>query len=289
MEQYKVVFIGDTRTCKTAYATHLAFQCKHGNRHANVLGVHRWSGDYLGEKHSPTLGVEVHPYILDGAVISIWDCAGKEEFGGLRDGYYIAADGAVVFAQNFKSAGKWIRAFKRVVGNAPIVIIDPTEMERDDVPGQASTYTLLDDAALVALLGDMRAKRAAREKQRCTMLPAKGKEHADAEAAELAEFTTQMQAAGAAADLKKALKKQVDAAIATEQSKNEKGKAPAEPAPDIEALVRPIKDEARRRWGPANASRLISAVEELVGAFVAISGTYNAQGGAAGSAGAGAQ
>lgn len=45
----------------------------------------------------PTLGVEVHPIRLqDGTRVNVWDTAGPEEHGGLRDGYYIAADGFVI-------------------------------------------------------------------------------------------------------------------------------------------------------------------------------------------------
>lgn len=40
-----------------------------------------------------TLGVEVHPldfFTSRGKMIfNVWDTAGQEKFGGLRDGYYI--------------------------------------------------------------------------------------------------------------------------------------------------------------------------------------------------------
>ena len=42
---------------------------------------------------SATLGVEVHPlrfHTNRGEIIfNVWDTAGQEKFGGLRDGYYI--------------------------------------------------------------------------------------------------------------------------------------------------------------------------------------------------------
>ena len=42
---------------------------------------------------SATLGVEVHPLIFHtnrGPIkFNVWDTAGQEKFGGLRDGYYI--------------------------------------------------------------------------------------------------------------------------------------------------------------------------------------------------------
>ena len=42
---------------------------------------------------SATLGVEVHPLMFHtnrGPIkFNVWDTAGQEKFGGLRDGYYI--------------------------------------------------------------------------------------------------------------------------------------------------------------------------------------------------------
>ena len=42
---------------------------------------------------SATLGVEVHPLSFHTnrgqLVFNVWDTAGQEKFGGLRDGYYI--------------------------------------------------------------------------------------------------------------------------------------------------------------------------------------------------------
>ncbi|OXB70746.1 UNVERIFIED_CONTAM: hypothetical protein H355_003781 [Colinus virginianus] len=48
------------------------------------------------KKYIPTLGVEVHPLKFQtnfGQIIfNVWDTAGQEKFGGLRDGYYIKVD-----------------------------------------------------------------------------------------------------------------------------------------------------------------------------------------------------
>ena len=45
------------------------------------------------KKYVATLGVEVHPLVFHtnrGALrFNVWDTAGQEKFGGLRDGYYI--------------------------------------------------------------------------------------------------------------------------------------------------------------------------------------------------------
>lgn len=45
------------------------------------------------KKYVATLGVEVHPLVFHtnrGQIrFNVWDTAGQEKFGGLRDGYYI--------------------------------------------------------------------------------------------------------------------------------------------------------------------------------------------------------
>ena len=46
--------------------------------------------------HLATLGVEVHPLVFHtnrGPIkFNVWDTAGQEKFGGLRDGYYIKGE-----------------------------------------------------------------------------------------------------------------------------------------------------------------------------------------------------
>jgi len=47
-----------------------------------------------------TLGVEVHPLVFHtnrGPIrFNVWDTAGQEKFGGLRDGYYIQGEFCVI-------------------------------------------------------------------------------------------------------------------------------------------------------------------------------------------------
>lgn len=51
-------------------------------------------------RYVATLGVNVTPLIIDidGQKVrfNVWDCAGQEVFGGLRQGYYIGADAFIV-------------------------------------------------------------------------------------------------------------------------------------------------------------------------------------------------
>merc|ERR1712173_119660 len=52
------------------------------------------------KKYVATLGVEVHPLVFHtnrGAIrFNVWDTAGQEKFGGLRDGYYIQGQCAII-------------------------------------------------------------------------------------------------------------------------------------------------------------------------------------------------
>jgi GTP-binding nuclear protein Ran len=84
------------------------------------------------KKYIPTLGVEVSPltfYTNYGIVIfNIWDTAGQEKYGGLRDGYYIKSNGAIVMFDvtnrlSYKNAENWYDDVHRVAGCAGIPTI----------------------------------------------------------------------------------------------------------------------------------------------------------------------
>ena len=78
-----------------------------------------------------TLGVEVHPlvfYTSRGPIrFNVWDTAGQEKFGGLRDGYYIQGQCAIIMFDvtsrvTYKNVPNWHRDLVRVCEGIPIVL-----------------------------------------------------------------------------------------------------------------------------------------------------------------------
>lgn len=78
-----------------------------------------------------TLGVEVHPLVFHtnrGAIrFNVWDTAGQEKFGGLRDGYYIQGNCAIIMFDvtariTYKNVPNWHRDLVRVCETIPIVL-----------------------------------------------------------------------------------------------------------------------------------------------------------------------
>lgn len=111
--EFKVVLVGDGGVGKTTLV----------KRHL--------SGEFQ-TKYVPTLGVEVTPLTFDtncGTIVfNIWDTAGQEKFGGLRDGYYVHADGAIVMFDvtsriTYANVPKWFQDLKRVCRGIPMVLV----------------------------------------------------------------------------------------------------------------------------------------------------------------------
>jgi len=109
---FKLVLVGDGGTGKTTFV----------KRHV--------TGEFE-KKYIATLGVEVHPiqfYTNYGQIVfNCWDTAGQEKFGGLRDGYYIQGNCAIIMFDvtsrvTYKNVPNWHRDLIRVCECIPIVL-----------------------------------------------------------------------------------------------------------------------------------------------------------------------
>merc|ERR1712154_742193 len=110
--EFKLVLVGDGGVGKTTLV----------KRHL--------TGEFE-KKYIPTLGVEVHPLGVTtncGPLkFNVWDTAGQEKFGGLRDGYYIQGQCAIIMFDvtsriTYRNVPNWHRDLTRVCENIPIVL-----------------------------------------------------------------------------------------------------------------------------------------------------------------------
>lgn len=83
------------------------------------------------KKYDATQGVEVHPlsfFTNYGEIkFEVWDTAGQEKFGGLRDGYYINGKCGIIMFDvtsrlSYKNVANWHRDLIRVCENIPVVL-----------------------------------------------------------------------------------------------------------------------------------------------------------------------
>lgn len=110
---FKLILVGDGGVGKTTFV----------KRHI--------TGEFE-KKYVATLGVEVHPitfFTNRGPIkFNVWDTAGQEKFGGLRDGYYIQGQCAIIMFDvtsriTYKNVPSWHRDLTRVCENIPIVLV----------------------------------------------------------------------------------------------------------------------------------------------------------------------
>jgi GTP-binding nuclear protein Ran len=100
------------------------------------LFVHRLMNGSIVDRYTPTIGVEVHPIQIASNIFNVWDTAGQEKFGGLRDGYYMGADCAIIMAtstrnETIANINKWVEDFQYVCPGKPIVYVINGEKTKD--------------------------------------------------------------------------------------------------------------------------------------------------------------
>lgn len=93
------------------------------------------------QQYVATMGVEVKPVTIETKTSKIklncWDTAGQEKFGGLRDGYYIGADIAIIMFDvtarvTYRSVQTWHKDILRVCPNIPVILVgNKCDLERD--------------------------------------------------------------------------------------------------------------------------------------------------------------
>lgn len=113
LPEFKLVLVGDGGVGKTTFV----------KRHL--------TGEFE-KKYIATLGVEVHPmpfFTNHGQILfNVWDTAGQEKLGGLRDGYYIGGNCGIIMFDvcsriTYSNVPKWYKDLTRVCENIPIVLV----------------------------------------------------------------------------------------------------------------------------------------------------------------------
>ena len=112
--RFKVLLVGDGGVGKTSF-------------------VKRLGTGTFSKQYDATVGVEIHPLEIPTAqgdvVLDVWDTAGQEKLGPLRDKYYYNGEFAIIMFDlcsriSYKNVARWHNDIIRVCnGGIPTVII----------------------------------------------------------------------------------------------------------------------------------------------------------------------
>jgi GTP-binding nuclear protein Ran len=118
---FKLVLVGDGGVGKTTFV----------KRHL--------TGEFE-KKYIATQGVEVNSIVFStnhgGIKLDLWDTAGQEKLGGLREGYYIGAHCAIIMFDvssriTYKNVPKWYKDLTRICESIPIVLVGNKVDQKD--------------------------------------------------------------------------------------------------------------------------------------------------------------
>jgi GTP-binding nuclear protein Ran len=108
---YKILLVGDANVGKSAYLERVR--------------TGKFEKEYL-----PTMGVDVFSLIFStnygNITFKVWDCAGQEKFGGLKEGHK-GANGAICMIDltnrvTLNNMPRWIDDIEEVLPNIPIIL-----------------------------------------------------------------------------------------------------------------------------------------------------------------------
>jgi len=128
---FKLILVGDGGVGKTTF-------------------VRRHTTGEFEKKYVATMGVEVHPLSFHTnrgqIVFNVWDTAGQEKWGGLRDGYYVQGKCAIIMFDvtsriSYKNVPNWHRDLVRVCEHIPIVLTgNKVEIQDRKVKAKSITF-----------------------------------------------------------------------------------------------------------------------------------------------------
>lgn len=115
----KLIIVGDAGVGKSSY-------------------VNKLKNKVFKETHIPTLGVENTNISYKGFKFDIWDTSGTERCSGLKEGYYIGSNCALIMISDTKISYEKAENFKNMIlrtcGNIPIVfVINKCELDNANI------------------------------------------------------------------------------------------------------------------------------------------------------------